>query len=384
MPYLNVDVILRRRHDGPGYTIEIEGPAGQPSSKILLPFTPEELARQRAIVEGPARDVAAEHHARVPVSTYRDQVRLFGERMYESVFDARIRASLTTSRSIARNRGHGVRVRLHLEHAPELACLPWEYLYDRDVDHHLALTTPIVRHSKLDDPPVALTVKPPLKILVMTASPVDRPRLDVEREWSLINAALEELQDANLVQIERVPGGTVDELQACLQRQDWHVFHFIGHSGCSNGDAVLLLEDERRASRALTRVDLNLALQHPTLRLAILNSCEGARPLDADPLSGLAQGLVRARIPAVIGMQSRITDQGAVKFAKEFYSALANNLPVDQSLTEARKAMFLAGFATEWGTPVLFMRGDDGHVFDIKRRNRARRRRRSRPRAPLG
>src|SRR5690606_33222470 len=145
----------------------------------------EELARQRAIVEGPARDVAAEHHARVPVSTYRDQVRLFGERMYESVFDARIRASLATSRSIARNRGHGVRVRLHLAHAPELACLPWEYLYDRDVDHHLALTTPIVRHSKLDDPPVALTVKPPLKILVMTASPVDRPRLDVEREWSL-------------------------------------------------------------------------------------------------------------------------------------------------------------------------------------------------------
>ncbi|HEX2688472.1 MAG TPA: CHAT domain-containing protein [Kofleriaceae bacterium] len=288
--------------------------------------------------------------------------------MFESVFDARIRASLTTSRSMARNKGHGVRIRLHLDHAPELACLPWEYLYERDVDLHLALTTPIVRYSKLDDPPLALAVKPPLKILVMTASPTDRPRLDGDREWELINTALDGLQRAKLVQLHRVPRATVDKLQECLQQQEWHVFHFIGHSGCANDDAVVLFEDENGASRALTRADLNLALQHPTLRLAILNSCEGAKPLDADPLSGIAQGLVRARIPAVIAMQFKITDQGAVKFAKEFYSALANNLPVDHALTEARKAMFLARFATEWGTPVLFMRGDDGHVFNLKPR----------------
>jgi len=374
MRYINIDVILRRKHDGPGYTIDIESPTGQPSSKFQLPFLPEELSLLHALIEGPARDIAIAPPPRVPVSEYRDRVRLFGERLYESVFDARIRASMMTSRAMARNRGYGVRIRLHLDHAPELACLPWEYLYDRDVDLHLALTTPIVRYLKLDDPPAALSVKPPLQILVMTANPIDRPRLDVDQEWGLINAALEDLQRARLVHVHRVPGGTVEDLQACLQRQDWHVFHFIGHSGCVGDDAALLLEDERGLSRPLTRADLNLALQHPTLRLAILNSCEGARPLDTDPLSGIAQGLVRSMIPAVIAMQLKISDQGAIKFAKEFYSALANNLPVDQALTEARKAMYLAKVATEWGTPVLFMRGNDGRVFDIDQRLRWRRR----------
>lgn len=99
----------------------------------------------------------------------------------------------------------------------------------------------------------------------------------------------------------------------------------------------------------------------------VLNSCNGARSPHIDPFGSLAHGLVQSRIPAVIAMQFRITDQGAIRFARELYTGLAENLPIDQVLTDARKAMLLARNPTEWGTPVLFMRGEDGRVFDIDR-----------------
>ena len=34
-------------------------------------------------------------------------------------------------------------------------------------------------------------------------------------------------------------------------------------------------------------------------------------------------------------------------------------------MTEARKAVFAAGCTVEWGTPVLYMRAEDGRIFDV-------------------
>lgn len=367
LSYVNFDVTLARRNGASGYAIQVDSPAGQSSSELQASFTPEELADLRRTVEGPARDIQMEESQRGQPTEYRDKVRLFGGLLYEQVFDVRIRPSLMTTREQAQRNNQGVRIRLHLDGAPELAALPWEYLFDRAPQQHLAIAYPIVRYLRLDHPPSALMVTPPLKILVMAANPAGHPHLDADREFALIQDALADLQKAGLVTIRRLPRATAAELQASLQQEDWHVFHFIGHGGRTNGDAVLLFEDDRGASDEMTSELLNAVLQHPSLRLVVLNSCDGAHALDSDPFSGLAQGLVRARIPAVIAMQFKITDQGAIKLAKEFYSALTRNLPVDQALAEARKAMFAARNPTEWGTPVLFMRGDDGRVFDVKR-----------------
>ena len=104
-----------------------------------------------------------------------------------------------------------------------------------------------------------------------------------------------------------------------------------------------------------------------SLRLAVLNSCEGARSSLQDPYSGVATSLVEREIPAVIGMQFEITDRAAIVFAGEFYSALADGLPVDSSVAEARKAIYADQNDIEWGTPVLFMRVADGRLFDVQR-----------------
>jgi hypothetical protein len=74
-----------------------------------------------------------------------------------------------------------LRIRLRLTGLPELANMPWEFLYDERAERFLALSykTSIVRYLELANSIPPLTVKPPLHVLLMaspasamTASPV--------------------------------------------------------------------------------------------------------------------------------------------------------------------------------------------------------------------
>ena len=61
-----------------------------------------------------------------------------------------------------------------------------------------------------------------------------------------------------------------------------------------------------------------------------------------------------------------ITDRAAIEFARAFYEALTDNLPVDAAVAEARKAVSLAmTYTVEWGTPVLYMRAPQGVIFHL-------------------
>ncbi len=129
-----------------------------------------------------------------------------------------------------------------------------------------------------------------------------------------------------------------------------------------------MLEDEAGRGRPLSGQYLGALLHdEETLRLVVLNACEGARTGTSDPFAGAAQSLVQQGLPAVIAMQFEVTDQAAITFSREFYSAVADGYPVDGALAEARKGIFATGNDVEWGTPVLYMRLPDGKVFDVAR-----------------
>jgi hypothetical protein len=100
----------------------------------------------------------------------------------------------------------------------------------------------------------------------------------------------------------------------------------------------------------------------------VLNSCEGARGSRRDIFSSTSSILVRRGIPAVVAMQYPISDEAAIEFSRSFYESLISGLPVDTSMAEARKAMSAAfPGGVEWGTPVLYMRSQDGVLFTIDR-----------------
>jgi WD40 repeat protein len=263
-----------------------------------------------------------------------------------------------------------LRVRMRLSEAPELADLPWEYLYDQTMSRFLALSqeTPLVRYLDLAESVQPLKIQLPLRVLVMISSPTDYPELDSEREWTLLQQALGDLVASGQVVVERLEDATLATLRATLRRQDFHVLHFIGHGYFDRqiDCGVLMLEDNTKRGRSATGDELGVLLHdHRSLRIAILNACEGARGSIHDPFSGVAQRLVQQGIPAVVAMQFEISDQAAITFGKEFYAPLADGYPVDAALAETRKAIFFAeGTGLEWGTPVLYMRSPDGIVFE--------------------
>jgi hypothetical protein len=301
-------------------------------------------------------------------SPIEQEVKDLGARLYRSVFREQIRDCLKTSETEARRQGAGLRLRLHLDGG--MANLPWEFLFDEAKESFLSLSrmTPIVRYLEIDDVPMPLKLDPPLRVLGVIASPSDYPKLDVEGEWTRLKGALSSQVKAGIVEVQLLSPATVDELLQVLQRGTYHVLHFIGHGGFreSTDEGVLLFEDELGASRQVTGEELGILLQdHPSLRLVVLNSCEGARSDIGDPFSGTAQSLVRRRIPTVIAMQFEITDAAALKFSQAFYAALASNYPIDAAIAESRKSIRLTGNAFEWGTPVLYMLSPDGRVFEL-------------------
>ena len=87
--------------------------------------------------------------------------------------------------------------------------------------------------------------------------------------------------------------------------------------------------------------------------------------MPAAHLPGMAQSLIRQGLPAVIAMQFEITDEAAIIFAHELYAAIADGYPVEAALAEARRAILHEGNHTEWGTPVLYSRAPDGHLFNL-------------------
>jgi formylglycine-generating enzyme required for sulfatase activity len=298
-------------------------------------------------------------------------VKQCGESLFDAVFAGDVYTCFAMSREWARDHSKGLRIRLHIE-VPEFHDYPWELLYNSKTKQFLALSndTPIVRYFELPFPEHPILVEMPIKILVMIASPEGFPALNVDAEWNRLENAFEALIQRGLVKLERLQRPTLGELQKALRRDQFHIFHFIGHGKfvVHTQDGVLLMEDELTGrGRPVSGQYLGVLLHdHQWLRMVVLNACEGARTSQSDPYAGVAQTLVQQGVPAVVAMQFPIFEEAAIEFAHEFYGAIADGLPVDASISEARKAIFTTGNETEWATPVLFMNAPDGRIFNLK------------------
>ena len=344
----------------------LNSPAGQADGEFVLPFDGRDLEVLFLRLGRPRRGV------RRIGSPEMTAAQNFGSTLYNAVFSPSVQGALLRSLDLAPAKGAGLRLRLRLNGAPGLMELPWEFLFDTVHQRFLvhSTATPIVRYLELPSTVPPLTVPLPLQVLVMIANPHDHNfgQLDVEGEWQKVQAALAPLVAQQLVTITRVNGGSLRDLQRALRGTQYHVFHFIGHGGfdAATKQGLLLLTDEQGRSRPVAGHHLGTLLRdHPSLRLALLNACEGARTTPDDPFAGVAQGLVQTGIPAVIAMQFEITDQAAATLAEEFYAALTDGYPVEAALAEARKAIYGQGNDVEWGTPVLYLRAADGLLFQI-------------------
>jgi uncharacterized protein YecT (DUF1311 family) len=372
--YLDFELALQP--GGPGfYAVRLlRSPAGEAEVRTRFPFPLSELESRLKDVtiallrsSGPARRTALHEDEQT--------VQDFGRHLFEALLTDEVRVRFDVSRERALQQGKGLRLKLRID-SPELAMLPWEYLYDPRRAEYLCLMrdTPLVRYLELPQPPSPLAVAPPLQILGLIASPRDLPPLNVRREREAVEHALAVLRAGGLVQLGWVEGQGWRDLLAAMRGGPWHVLHFVGHGGYDRArdEGFIALVDTDGMSYRLDATRLGrLLADHPPLRLAVLNACEGARGGPRDLFSNTAAILVRRGVPAVLAMQFAISDQAALEFADSFYRALGDGLPVDAAVAEARKAIDLAlPSSVEWGAPVLYTRAPDGHIFSLAGRPR--------------
>lgn len=365
LDYLDFDLMFERAGDGSYRVVVTRSPAGSARAEFVLPFSDVEIENVFLKLGGARRRVRRVESAEM------DTAKQFGGKLFNAVFTGDVRGVFAASAQEANTRNVGLRIRLHLDQTPELQDLPWEFLYNSSLNRFLALSnkTPIVRYIELPEPIRPLTVSPPLRVLVMISNPTDYEPLDVEREWNNLQTALSDLVQRGTVVLERLDSATVSELQSKLQERAYHIFHFIGHGVFDERtqDGVLIFEGTAARGRRVSAQTLGTILHdHGSLRLAVLNACEGARTSRSDSFAGVAQSLVQQGIPAVLAMQFEISDDAAAVFARGLYQAIARGLPLDAALGDVRKNIFADNNETEWGTPVLYLRAADGKIFNVQ------------------
>jgi len=350
------DFDLKIEKKGKGYLASVlKSPAGEASAAFKFPFSTLEL--ENLIL----KLVRLRSGTRRIDSPEMEAARQLGGKLFESVLGGDVLSCLRRSLDeVSHQTQTGLRLRMRLQDVPELADLPWEFLYNPSRDLFLAQSTktPVVRYIEMPEVIPALTVGLPLNMLVMISSPKEYACLNVEQEKANLQKALGPLIDRGALKIRYLEDAQLPSLRRLLNREKFHIFHFIGHGGFDkqSQQGVLVLEGDKEQGVRVEAQHIGQILNdHQSLRLVVLNACDGARNSKDDPFSGVAATMIRQGIPAVVAMQFEISDDAAITFATEFYTSMVDGFPVDAAVTEARKSIREIS-SVEWGTPVLYMR----------------------------
>ncbi|BAY87061.1 hypothetical protein NIES267_65720 [Calothrix parasitica NIES-267] len=305
--------------------------------------------------------------------TNHELFKALGSQLYQALFPDKINARFQATIAAAQANQESVRLRLIFE-SPELASLPWEFIYEEDTNIFLANNTETVLSRYIDVPLQQRDIKAvdlPLKVLLVISTPTDLATLDVVEEEKLIREALGKHIEAGEIELDVLQEATRQKIQQKLREKLYHIFHFIGHGVFDNNQGYIVLVDN--AGKAKYMDDENFAnffLGNKNLGLVILNSCQGAVVASNQAMRGTAPNLVRRGIPAVVAMQYSIFDNTAKLFADEFYRTLALGYPVDAAIQTTRNAISMeVGLdKRDFATPVLYMRAKDGIILDIKKK----------------
>jgi CHAT domain-containing protein len=291
-----------------------------------------------------------------------------GNQLYQALFPNQINARFHATMAGAQANQDSVRLRLIFQ-SPQLAALPWEFLYDEETNTFLGNNTQTVLSRYVDVPLQrrVIAASLPLKVLLVISSPIDLAKLDATGEETLIREALKKHIEAGKIELDVIQEATRSNITQKLREKPYNIFHFIGHGVFENNKGYIALEDTNKTAKLLDDDGFaNFFLGNRSLGLAVLNSCQGAEVSEQQIFAGIAPNLVQREIPAVVAMQYPIPDSTAKLFADEFYRTLALGYPVDAAIQTTRNAISqdVGLDKRDFATPVLYMRARDGIILN--------------------
>ena len=291
----------------------------------------------------------------------------FGGRLFQALFTGEVRDAWQRSWGrVDEGDVDGLRLRLWIT-VPQLAALPWELLWDAQSEGFLATAANLVvsRYLPVPEPP-RLPAQDKLRILIVVESPPglppNLPQIDPE-EIDEFEAAVKGLGDA--VECKLLRNATRGQIQNALQ-QDYHVLHFLGHGRV--GQLVVTADDGQGIQLINDREFAQFFQGRRSLRLVVLSACHSSQAEAGGLFAGIGPALVQKRMPAVVAMQYPFVQlETAGRFSRAFYQALANGVPVDVAVNEARQLLSAGELLgdRDWSTPVLYMGTRNGRILDF-------------------
>ncbi len=150
-----------------------------------------------------------------------------------------------------------------------------------------------------------------IKILFLTANPLDTNRLRLDEESRAIDQALRQAEFRDNFDVRQHWAVRVTDLQGLLLRYKPDIVHFSGHGSDTN---EIILEDNSGNSHAVSARALSglFSVLKDNIRCVVLNACYSEPQAQA----------IAMHIDCVVGMSESIGDEAAISFATSFYQGL--------------------------------------------------------------
>lgn len=230
----------------------------------------------------------------------------------------------------------------------------------------------------------------PIKILILTANPVNTSQLRLSEEVRSIQEGLERAKYRDRFQVvAKLAVRTTDLRRALLDHQP-QIVHFAGHGAVAHRSrSALTSQDHGQVfsalqSRKLSSVPENMntvqegglvfedemgqAKLVSTEALARLFGVFKAGEIECVLLnacySEVQATAIHQFVDCVIGMNQPIGDQAAVQFVQGFYDALGSGMSYEDAYKIGCSAIDLEG-SSEYATPVLKYRKRRNPVFSV-------------------
>lgn len=224
----------------------------------------------------------------------------------------------------------------------------------------------------------------PLKLLVAVGAPdevaTNAAVLNQESELQNILDAVEPLNRLDSAQVRILEVGHPDQVAMAFAEDAYHVLHI----SCHARPGQLELEDEDGRPVPVAPADLLRPVVQTgrPLPLVVLNACHGGvaqQQGGAGSMVSFASALLAAGVPAVVAMQTAVTDAYATELARAFYAHLARGEHLRPSLAlalarkelEATRQQALKAAGTqaaappEYATAALYLAGAEAPLADF-------------------
>jgi hypothetical protein len=167
-----------------------------------------------------------------------------------------------------------------------------------------------------------------MRVLFLAANPFESGRLTLDKEYREISESKELTKYRDEIEIFSAWAVRPKDFFNNINKYEPDVLHFCGH-GEENGD--LIFEDDNGNNKYLSKEVIEKIIKSIAgkIKLIVFNNCH----------SYVQAETAVKHVDVTIGMNDKIEDEAAIKFALQLYSSIGYGLSVNQAFEQAKSLM---------------------------------------------